>query len=288
VPSGPFPGAEAPIFALSVNVTIPTLCLLLTPASPVLVLVLADPAASPLYTSPLIPVAVDAIVIVLSPTTRTETSLASLTLVPDPGPGVGVGPGNTPRLTGTPPLSVAAAAPGARVMLPLIMMAAGMASEGFESEMMIGIEFRPRIVVAAPAVGAGVIEAEGGVGKVMLCAIKLPSELMMRTGARAGEVGFAGERVMMVSPGRVVAAEPGKIVTGGPVEGVKTIDEAPGWRVIGKLPIVAIMGAGTSDEGEAGPGADGGVKLGLEKSWMVVSGLAGWPLLTDSAGETTS
>jgi hypothetical protein len=199
---------------------------------------------------------------VLSPTTRTET--ASLALVPDPGPGVGVGP--RPRLTGTPPLTVAAAAPGVRVMLPATMMAAGMESDGFESEMMIGMEFGPRIVVPAPGVGAGVVEAEGGVGKVMLCAIEPPSELMMRTGARAGEVGFAGEREMMVSPGRVVAAEPGSIVTGGPVDGVKTMDEAPGWRVSGKSPIVAIMGARIGDGVEAGFGAEGGVEPGLGES----------------------
>jgi hypothetical protein len=173
-------------------------------------------------------------------------------------------------------------------MLPSTMMAAGTASEGFESEMMIGMEFGPRIVVAGPAVGAGVVEAERGLGKVMLCAIEPPSELMMRTGARAGEVGFAGEREMMVSPGRVVAAEPGSIVTGGPVDGVKTKDKAPGWRVMGELPIVAIMGAGIGDGVDAGFGAEGGVKLGLDESWMVVTGLAGWPPLTDPVGETTS
>jgi hypothetical protein len=80
--------------------------------------------------------------------------------------------------------------------------------------------------------------------------------LMMRTGGAGAadwgfEVGTEGVREMTVPPGRVMAAEPGRIVKGSPpIDAVKTMDEALGSRAMGELPMVAMTGA------SLGAGAD--------------------------------
>ena len=140
------------------------------------------------------------------------------------------------------------------------------------------------------------MEGGGWVGKVMRWGDGAPGVLIMRTGGAAaaatleadGEFGVAGEREMMVPPGRVTAGEPWRIVMGGPLEGVKTRDEAEGSRVIGELPTVAMTGVGIGGESGFGAEAEPGIGVGLEESRMVVAGLAGCPLLTGPVGATTS
>ena len=70
--------------------------------------------------------------------------------------------------------------------------------------------------------GGAAPEGEGTLGKVIVCAVEAPVLLMIRAGGAPSDcvVGFAGEREMTVPPGRVCAAEPGRIVTGEPVNGV--------------------------------------------------------------------
>ena len=85
---------------------------------------------------------------------------------------------------------------------------------------------------------------------MILWAFGAPIVLMMRTGGASKadwelEVGVEGVREMTVPPGRVKAAEPGRMVTGiPPIDDVKTMDEALGSRVMGELPMVATIGAG--------------------------------------------
>lgn len=215
---------------------------------------LAGPTPSPPYRYPPNPVAVAAIVIVLLPTTKIEPSV--------------------PRLMGMPPLAVAAGAPGVRVMMALAPSPTRIEG-GFPGTRM-GMYIWP-----GAGVGVGG-PRRGALGKVILWAVEAPMLLMMRTGGAAAadfesEVGVEGEREMIVPPGRVWAAEPGRMVTGKPpVDGVKTMDEASGLRVMGELPIVAMTGAG------------GGNEPGFEKSRIEVAGLAAFPLLTESVGAITS
>jgi hypothetical protein len=126
----------------------------------------------------------------------------------------------------------------------------------------------------------------------MLWALGAPIVLIIRTaGARAAdselEDGVEGAREMIAPPGRVSAAEPGRMVTGvPPVDGVKMMDEASGSRVMGELPMVAMTGAGAG--AATGFGTEDGGELRLGKSWMVVAGLAGCPSLTMPVGATKS
>jgi hypothetical protein len=111
--------------------------------------------------------------------------------------------------------------------------------------------------------GKGEVEVGTSVGKVTLWGEEAPGVSMMSTGAAGDDkVGFAGDRETIVPPGSEIADEPGRIVTGEPVEGVKTMNEAEGVIVIGELPIVAMTGA----EDAAGFRADGGVGLGSDNS----------------------
>lgn len=230
----------APREAESVEVTNPVPALVVAPTfstvdlvpeagldpdpDPVLLGPLLPPSSSALYRYPPIPVAVGASMMVLLPITRIELLV--------------------PRLIGMPPLAVVAGAPGVRVMLLSTMMTRA-------SEMRIGIFLEevdivdrtevgvaglpgegPLVRVIVRAVEAPVLlimrargaapEGEGTLGKVIVCAIEAPALLMIRTGGAApGCVGgSAGERETIVPPGRVCAAEPGRIVTGEPVSGV--------------------------------------------------------------------
>jgi hypothetical protein len=82
---------------------------------------------------------------------------------------------------------------------------------------------------------------------------------------------------MTVPPGRVRAAEPGRMVTGlPPIDGVKTIDEALGSRVMGELPMMAMTGAAVGAATIFG--MDDGVGPWFGGSRMAVTALAGCPL----------